>query len=134
MASGKSPKVSVWVPWGYDQIECEVSGRKWRQILAGKDTWVSFETGFEDWYGEVTFHFNGDGYGSLYASYGDDGGTIFVDSLDEAAIQIDDVEIPWSQLKRPPKKKSARKSATRKSTLKKAASGKVTPPKSPPAE
>jgi hypothetical protein len=75
--------------------------RTWRRIVAGEDEVCGFKTAFEEFQGWVHLRFNGDGYGSLYATYGDDGGQIYIGDLNDAAIVIDEEEIPWAELKRP---------------------------------
>jgi hypothetical protein len=53
MTTRKSKKatVSVWVPWGNDQIECKMPLRTWRRIVAGEDEVCGFKTAFEEFQG-----------------------------------------------------------------------------------
>jgi hypothetical protein len=119
MTKQKSKSVGIWVPWSTSEIECKVPRKTWDRIVAGRKESHSFRIAFEDFRGDVYFRFNDQGYGSLYAYYGDDGGEIFIGDLGGAAIVIDGHQVPWSDLRTPkrqtaPPKKPASSENSRK--------------------
>ena len=105
----RQPKVSVWVPWGTDQCECKIGARQWQRIIDGEDESCSFTTSYEEWSGTVYFNFNGESYGSLHASYGEEGCEMFLGGLDEASIVVDGKEVRWSEVSRPDAPSQARR-------------------------
>lgn len=83
-----SSGVTVSVEWGYELHSLTLSPGQWASVLAGEAlSVVGAGYHYEGQHFQDYWHFGGGLDGDLTVEYGDDGGTGFIGSLDDAIIE-----------------------------------------------
>jgi hypothetical protein len=84
---GDSHGVNVWVSWGYEIHDVNVSARKWKRIRAGESVMVKSIGWYEGRSFECRWHIDLSAENTLVVSYGDDGADGFIGNISDATIE-----------------------------------------------
>ena len=84
---GGSHGVNVWVSWGYERHDVNVSARKWKRICAGGPVMVRSVGWYEGQSFECRWYFDLNAEYTLIVSYGDDGADGFIGHIWDATIE-----------------------------------------------
>jgi hypothetical protein len=84
---GGSHGVNVWVSWGYERHDVNVSARKWKRIRSGEAVMVKSIGWYEGKSFQCRWYFAPDEEHSLVVCYGNEGADGFVGNILDATIE-----------------------------------------------
>jgi hypothetical protein len=87
LPGGGSHGVNIWVSWGYERHDVNVSARKWKRIRAGESVMVRSTGWYEGQSFECRWYFDLSAENTLVVSYGHDGADGFIGNISDATIE-----------------------------------------------
>lgn len=84
---GGSHGVNVWVSWGYERHDVNVSAKKWKRLRTGEPVMVRSVGWYEGQSFECRWYFDLNTEYTLVVSYGDDGADGFIGHIWDATIE-----------------------------------------------